>query len=445
MADIVANNPAPVSQEERIIVLDCLRGIALCGILLMNIPGFAFPSQASFDPMIYDEKGTINFKVFYFIEWIPEGTQRAIFSMLFGAGMLIFLGRQEQKMKGTLAAELFMRRQLWLLLFGLINAFILLWHWDILYAYAICGILVMPFRRLSPGKLLIAALFALLFISLRETKHLYEGKAIIRKGEAVALLDTTVNKWSKTQRKDWEKMNGFKEESSLASRKEKAAEQTETMLGSYGQIYELRSDMSVKGETRFMYYYAVWDILMCMLLGMAFFKLGIMQGNAPVSWYAWMAILGWGTGLLISWLRLQGYLQADYNEYERTKLILWDGYEISRLCRSIGLLGTLLLLYRVPFFHRIMQVFRPVGQMAFTNYLMQSILGGLIFYGIGLGYFGKWQRYEIYFVVFAIWVFQIIFSHIWLRYFRFGPLEWLWRTLTYWKKQPWREVVSSKL
>jgi uncharacterized protein len=123
---------------------------------------------------------------------------------------------------------------------------------------------------------------------------------------------------------------------------------------------------------------------------------------------------------------------------------LWDGYEISRLCRSIGLLGTLLLLYRVPFFHRIMQVFRPVGQMAFTNYLMQSILGGLIFYGIGLGYFGKWQRYEIYFVVFAIWVFQIIFSHIWLRYFRFGPLEWLWRSLTYWKKQPWREVVSGK-
>jgi uncharacterized protein len=105
-------------------------------------------------------------------------------------------------MKGTLAAELFMRRQLWLLLFGLINAFILLWHWDILYAYAICGILVMPFRRLSPGKLLIAALFALLFISLRETKHLYEDKAIIRKGEALALLDTTVNKWTKTQRKD---------------------------------------------------------------------------------------------------------------------------------------------------------------------------------------------------------------------------------------------------
>lgn len=104
MADIVDSNPAPVAQEERIIVLDCLRGIALCGILLMNIPGFAFPSQASFDPMIYDERGTINFTVFYWIDWIPEGMQRAIFSMLFGAGMLIFLGRLEQKMKGTLAA-----------------------------------------------------------------------------------------------------------------------------------------------------------------------------------------------------------------------------------------------------------------------------------------------------------------------------------------------------
>lgn len=81
---------------------------------------------------------------------------------------------------------------------------------------------------------------------------------------------------------------------------------------------------------------------------------------------------------------------------------------------------------------------RPVGQMAFTNYLAQSFLMGLFFYGIGFGMFGRLQRYEIYYVVAATWVIQIIFSHAWLRYFKFGPLEWIWRQLTYWKRLPIR-------
>ena len=81
---------------------------------------------------------------------------------------------------------------------------------------------------------------------------------------------------------------------------------------------------------------------------------------------------------------------------------------------------------------------KPVGQMAFTNYLMQSFMCGLFFYGIGFGMFGKLQYYEIYYVVAAVWVIEIIWSHLWLRYFKFGPLEWIWRSLTYWKMQPMR-------
>ena len=85
---------------------------------------------------------------------------------------------------------------------------------------------------------------------------------------------------------------------------------------------------------------------------------------------------------------------------------------------------------------------RPVGQMAFTNYLGQSFLMGLLFYGIGFGMFGKLQRYEIYYVVGITWIVQIIFSHIWLHYFQFGPLEWIWRQLTYWKRFPLRRNTS---
>ena len=86
---------------------------------------------------------------------------------------------------------------------------------------------------------------------------------------------------------------------------------------------------------------------------------------------------------------------------------------------------------------------RPVGQMAFTNYLMQSLMCGLFFYGIGFGYFGNLQRYELYYVVLAVWIIEIAWSHIWLKFFRFGPLEWLWRSLTYWKRQPFRKTEQA--
>jgi uncharacterized protein len=86
---------------------------------------------------------------------------------------------------------------------------------------------------------------------------------------------------------------------------------------------------------------------------------------------------------------------------------------------------------------------RPVGQMAFTNYLTQSIMCGLFFLGIGFNCFGQLEYHQLFYVVGAVWVIQIIWSHIWLRYFRFGPLEWLWRSLTYWKKQPFKKNNSS--
>jgi uncharacterized protein len=98
-----------------------------------------------------------------------------------------------------------------------------------------------------------------------------------------------------------------------------------------------------------------------------------------------------------------------------------------------------MLLYKSGLFKWLFAILRPVGQMAFTNYLMQSLMCALFFYGIGFGMYGKLARHEIYYVLAAVWAIQIIYSNIWLHYFRFGPLEWLWRSLTYWKKQPFRK------
>lgn len=140
---------APVSQGERIVLLDSLRGLALLGILLMNIPYMGLPEPSFDNPTLNYEMGTINEKVWWYVNWIPEGTMRAIFSMLFGAGIMLFVSRLEKRTEGVWPAEYFIRRQLWLLVFGLVNAFILLWPGDILFQYSIIGVVAFVFRRLA--------------------------------------------------------------------------------------------------------------------------------------------------------------------------------------------------------------------------------------------------------------------------------------------------------
>ena len=127
---------------------------------------------------------------------------------------------------------------------------------------------------------------------------------------------------------------------------------------------------------------------------------------------------------------------TPFNRFEYAKNVVIDFYNLDRTFRALGFFGFLMLLYKSGLFNWFFALMRPVGQMAFTNYLMQSIICGFIFYGIGFGMYAQLQRYEVYYVVGVVWLLQIVYSHIWMHYFRFGPFEWLWRSLTYWKRQP---------
>ena len=429
---------APVNQQERIVILDSLRGIAILGILLMNIPGFGLPAPLCYgDLSILNETGA-NFKTWYIIDWFLEGSQRALFSMLFGAGIILFISRQEKKVEGIMPAEYFFRRQLWLLVFGLFNAFILLWFWDILFHYAICGMILFAFRRLSPKALIIAAAVCLLLQTARNNVDFYRDKKVIAKGEMIAKIDTAQSKLTDVQKEQLAPMKELKEKMSAEGKKKEMEKSLRKMRGSYGELYEYQSGRSFYGEVQYTYN-GLWDILIFMFLGMAFYKNGLLLGNASSKIYWLMFIAGLGGGLTLSWFRLKPMIDFNFNQYEIIKNIKFEYYEISRTFRAIGILGFIMLLYKSGWFKWLFAMMRPVGQMAFTNYLMQSFLVGLFFYGIGFGMFGKLQRYEIYYVVAATWILQIIWSHIWLRYFRFGPLEWCWRSLTYWKIQPMKK------
>jgi uncharacterized protein len=427
-----ASQAAPVSQSERIVIMDALRGFAILGILLMNIPGFGLPG----DPTVWHEQGTINFKVWYLVQLIPEGTQRGLFSLLFGAGILLFIERQEKKMPGIAPADYFFRRQLWLLLFGLIDVYILLWWGDILFDYACYGMIMFAFRKLSSRNLLIGAAVSFLLMTARDNRDFYKDKAMIAKGEAIAAIDTTKTKLTEDQKEKLGAMTEFKENSTPEKKLKRAQKAIRRTTGSYAELYEFRTDLYINNALVHYGYLSIWDVTLFMFIGMAFYKMGVITGQAPVKWYWIMAIGGLGLGMLVSYLRLASFLKYNFNWFEFAKQVPFESYTLSRTLRTLGVFGTIVLLYKSGWVKWLFSLLQPVGQMAFTNYLTQSIICGLFFYGIGFGQYGQLNRVEIYYFVGSVWLLQIIWSNIWMRYFCFGPFEWLWRSLTYWKRQP---------
>jgi uncharacterized protein len=380
-----------------------------------------------------------NYRSWFLMSWFFEGTQRALFSLLFGAGIVLFITNQERKVQGLQAADIFFRRQLWLLVFGLINLYILLWHGDILFDYALCGMLLFVFRKWSVKKLLIAAVICLLIMAAVDNKDLYHNKKVIARGETIAGLDTSANKLTLLQKEDLNVMIDIRESSTPESRRKRVETAIAKMTNDYRWVYETRT--SNYRRNFFSYsYFGVWDVLQFMFLGMALFKNGILLGKGSTRIYLFMCIIGFALGLTLSYFRVQHFISSGFNYFDYTRATSFDSFQLDRAFRTLGMFGAIMLLYKSGVCKWIFALMRAPGQMAFTNYLMQSVIALVLFYGIGFALYGQLERYQLYLLVFAIWAFQIIFSHIWLHYYRFGPFEWAWRSLTYWKLQPIRKT-----
>ncbi len=431
----VSNFVAPIAQKDRILFLDCVRGMAILGILIMNITaqGQAYQLYENMD--VRHALTGFNYYAWGIETFIFEGTMRGLFSILFGAGTLLLINRLQKNNSGLVPVDIYYRRLLWLLVFGLINAFILLWPGDILYTYALAGLLLFPFRNLSVKKLLLAAFIVLVIISYKESAGLFEKKDIITKGRAAQALVAQKKTLTDEQKEVLGKWEGLKKNGAKDSLPARLAEEEKKIVHkNYAQIFKYFAEQNVNIQSIGFYRFNIWDVLVFFFLGMALFKSGFITGSQSTRTYVLTAFTGTAIGLLLNYIDLSTLyrVQFDYIKYlEQSK---FGFYEIRRIFQTMGYLSILILLYRSGIGKKLMGIFAPAGQMAFTNYLSQSIITSVIFYGFGL--FATLQRYQLYYVVGSIWIFQIIFSHIWLRYFRLGPFEWLWRSLTYWKKQP---------
>ena len=193
-------------------------------------------------------------------------------------------------------------------------------------------------------------------------------------------------------------------------------------------------------ETTFFLQHGLMECLGMMLLGMALLKYGVLTGAASPRVYATMMLVGYAIGLAVNLFETSNLIRDDFSVEALIQSYLT--YDLGRIPMTLGHVGLIGLLYRTSALAAAMRALSAVGQMALTNYLTQSLICMFLFTGAGLALYGHLERHELYYVVAAIWVVQVIWSPLWLRRFRFGPLEWVWRSLTYWQRQPMRNEVA---
>ena len=426
----------PSRASERIDSFDVIRGMALLGILLMNINGMGLPFAYS-DPTISGGADGLNLKVWIVNNMLFEGTMRGLFTLLFGSGVILLVSRLEKSGAGIMAADIYYRRTLWLLVLGIINVYVLLWHGDILYPYAIFGLMLFPFRNANV-KTLFAVAALLLFIGiLWDVSDYREKRRLQDEAQKILALKNQGHDTDKMQNEkleEWEKFITKKSEEELNG-------QIEKMHQSYFTVVLEKVKGNQFMQTWLPYRLWVWDILSFMLLGMAFYKLRIFHGDRSRVFYAGMMAAGYAVGLTVNYYETRILIGSTFDALEILKAD--QTYQVGRLFTTLGHVGLLMMFIQsgiLPFLQRSLAA---VGKLALTNYLMHSVITSIIFYGDGFALYGRLERYQLYYIVGAIWILQLIASPLWLKYFQYGPVEWLWRSLTYQKKQPFRLAQAN--
>ena len=421
---------APGPAADRIETLDVLRGVALLGILLMNILGFGLHSAGYFNPLVgadSDASGqNLDLGLWVFFDVTVEGAMRGLFSMLFGASLLLFTTGP-----GAKPGVVYFRRQWWLLCFGLFNGFILLWPGDILFTYALAGMLLYPFRHARVRSLLVGAIvIGLLLAAMGWISNF--GLATLRQ-EVQSLVHAPAGAvLSEAEQQLMAQWRDF--EAGVSPR----AEEVDAELGARraGYLSAFAWNAGVMAETLLFVIpvLMLWDALLMMLIGMALMHLGVISGARSERFY-WQ-LLGGGLllGVTVNGLEVYHAIASGFDPLQLFRYFA-PSYNLGRLGMALAWLALVMLLclWAQPalWWRRLQARLAAVGRTALSNYLMQSLLGLLLFSGAGLGLVGMLDRWQLYLGVVAVWLLQLWWTPLWLQRFRFGPIEWFWRWLTY--------------
>lgn len=391
----------PVKEKERIIALDQLRGFALLGILIMNIISFSHIGMGYVNPTLGAGIEGYNKWFHAFSYLFADMRFMSLFSMLFGAGIILFSNNILQRKKS--AAAYHYKRMFFLLLFGFMHAY-LIWMGDILVAYALCGSLAFLMRKWKPNtQFIVAGIFFIVPILLNFMTYFFTPKEML--AEIFAF-------WNPAP----EVING----------------ELEAYRGSYGRQLPDRMAAAANLQTKVFLLEYMWRVMAMMLIGMALFKKGILSAELSIRFYKQLFFICFPLGLVISAVSLN-----------RAYSLNWDGIWVMNIGHSynyiasfimaLSYIALIMLWSKSDALTGLKKRFAAVGRMAFTNYILSSLICTFIFYGHGLGYFGYLDRFEQWFIILLVWSILLYISPVILKKYKQGPLEWLWRKLTYFR------------
>ncbi|MFL0354679.1 DUF418 domain-containing protein [Xanthomarina sp. GH4-25] len=411
---MTTNKPLqPVTKEDRIDFLDILRGIAILFIFAANIVFFSgyvfFPPEAHIPATILVTDNFVDFTNFTLI----DGKFYSIFSLLFGIGCAIQFNKLNNHNKPF--APFFRHRMFWLLIIGLIHL-CLFWLGDILTLYALLGFILIWFVNMSNKKLITWAIILILFPLVNWF--------------VIHVANFNYPKYIFQLNIDYAKHFGFQ----MAEWQGKEFTDFQAYLKNDNLIEFFKMNV---GNT----FIRIGNILregrIFKVLGV--FLIGLWAGRKIINenllnntkFLKKVAIYGFSIGLPISIIRT--YLEFFTNpESQILGFLNTLSYAFGTVPLAMGYASLLALLYRKNL--KFLNWFAPVGKTALSNYIFQTFISITIFYGIGFGFVGKLGITVIMGISIAVFCFQVVLSTWWLKHFRFGPLEWIWRQLTYKKR-----------
>ena len=414
---MTGTNAVPTPPAERLVVIDVLRGFALLGILLVNMELFSYPVQRILAPPVLGEMAAPDQVGTLLVRFLAESKFYSLFSLLFGLGFALLLERLQSR--GERFGVIYTRRLLVLLAFGLVHA-TLFWVGDILSLYAVLGFGLLLFRKARPRTLLVwAVIFLLLPVLFYAATAGLLGLGRMEP-EAAQMIDQT-----------------FAEQGRLYQQQADEAMRVYAG-GSFGEITRQRlRDLNFITSG---YLFLAPSVFGMFLIGVWFARTRKFHDLAASRSY-FRKLLWWGLALGVAGnLMFTYFSETAGNRYEPSGALV-----LAQLGQTVGApmlclfyLAAITLLYQRPSWERRLRPLASAGQMALTVYLLQSVICTLIFYGYGMGLFGQVSKAAGLLLAVIIYALLVAFSVYWMQAFRIGPMEWLWRTLTYWKRQPFR-------
>lgn len=409
---------AAASGANRLIQLDFIRGIAVLGIVFANVAAFGQTMMAYIWPPALAEGPTHTDKVFWLLQYVLiDHKMRGLFTLLFGAGMMLFI--EKAWAKGE-TRWLQARRLLWLLLFGALH-YVLLWHGDILHLYAISGLLLLGAVKWKPKTKLIVGLTAYCLGSLLMAAQI--GGAYLG-----ATYPSVAARMEPEQRK-----SVLEAETKTLAKNAKTIELFRD--GSYSDVVRHMAIQKAGNDVVQSLFLAFIETMPLILIGQALYQLGLFGGGFSSRSMRRWGWIGVATGSAITLVMGLWVFSADFPFFQ-TLLVFIGASPLPRLAVILGLMNLLVLWAPQAAGSALGQRFVAAGRMALSNYLGTSVLLVPVFDGWGLGLFGQFGRLELFGFVLVVWVLMLAWSKPWLERYRYGPLEWLWRCLTYWKMFP---------